>query len=84
MKSSGADCCNSCGIGTVWSYPNLHGDEDVTADNTGTRAAGHASCDPLGQPMDPSTGNFGTTTADDAEPFTEFRVLVKRTPDTRH
>jgi len=32
-------------LGTVWSYPNLHGDEVVTADNSGTRVAGHASYD---------------------------------------
>jgi RHS repeat-associated protein len=56
--------------GTVWSYPNLHGDEILTADNTGTRAAGHASYDPFGQPIDPTTGNIGTTTADDAVPNT--------------
>ena len=56
--------------GTVWSYPNLHGDEVVTADNSGTRSAGHASYDPFGQPIDPSTGNIGTTTADDAVPDT--------------
>jgi len=54
----------------VWSYPNLHGDEVVTADNSGTRSAGHASYDPFGQPIDPSTGNIGTTTADDAVPDT--------------
>jgi len=55
---------------TVWSYPNLHGDEVVTADNSGTRSAGHASYDPFGQPIDPSTGNIGTTTGDDAVPDT--------------
>ena len=54
----------------MWSYPNLHGDEVVTADNSGTRAGGHASYDPFGQPIDPSTGNIGTTTADDAVPDT--------------
>jgi len=54
----------------VWSYPNLHGDEIVTADNSGTRAGGHASYDPFGQPIDPTTGNIGTTSADDAVPDT--------------
>jgi len=61
---------NSGTAGTVWSYPNLHGDEVVTADNPGTRGAGHASYDPFGQPIDPSTGNIGTTSADDAVPDT--------------
>ncbi|MEO6533699.1 MAG: PA14 domain-containing protein [Pseudolysinimonas sp.] len=56
--------------GTVWSYPNLHGDEIVTADNSGTRTAGHASYDPFGQPIDPVTGNIGTVTGDDAVPDT--------------
>ena len=51
---------NTGTAGTVWSYPNLHGDEVVTADNSGTRAAGHASYDPFGQPIDPVTGNIGT------------------------
>jgi len=54
----------------VWSYPNLHGDEVVTADSSGTRSAGHASYDPFGQPIDPVTGNIGTTSADDAVPDT--------------
>jgi len=61
---------NSGTAGTVWSYPNLHGDEVVTADNSGTRSAGHVSYDPFGQPIDPSTGNIGTTTGDDAVPDT--------------
>jgi RHS repeat-associated protein len=61
---------NSGMAGTVWSYPNLHGDEVVTADSSGTRVAGHASYDPFGQPIDPSTGNIGTTSADDAVPDT--------------
>jgi len=61
---------NTGKAGAVWSYPNLHGDEVVTADNSGTRSAGHASYDPFGQPIDPSTGNIGTTSADDAVPDT--------------
>lgn len=61
---------NTGTAGTMWSYPNLHGDEIVTADNAGTRAPGHASYDPFGQPIDPVTGNVGTTPADDAVPDT--------------
>ncbi len=61
---------NSGTAGTVWSYPNLHGDEIVTADNTGTRTAGHASYDAFGQPIDPTTGNIGTAASDDAVPNT--------------
>ncbi|MEO6114963.1 MAG: toxin C-terminal domain-containing protein [Pseudolysinimonas sp.] len=61
---------NSGSAGTVWSYPNLHGDEIVTADNAGARSAGHASYDPFGQPIDPATGNIGTVTGDDAVPDT--------------
>ena len=52
------------------SVANPHGDEVVAADNSGTRSAGHASYDPFGQPIDPSTGNIGTTTGDDAVPDT--------------
>jgi len=53
-----------------WSYSNLHGDTIVAADNTGGRPAGHASYDPFGQPIDPVTGNIGTSLADDATPNT--------------
>ena len=56
---------------TVWSYPNLHGDEIVTADNSGTRTGTVSAYDPFGQPIDPVTGNIGTTTADDAVPDTQ-------------
>jgi hypothetical protein len=61
---------NSGTPGTVWSYPNLHGDEIVTADSSGTRAAGHASYDPFGRPIEPTTGNIGTVAGDDAVPDT--------------
>jgi len=53
-----------------WSYSNLHGDTIVAADNTGGRPAGHASYDPFGQPIDPLTGNIGTSAADDDTPST--------------
>jgi RHS repeat-associated protein len=56
---------------TVWSYANLHGDSIVTTDNTGTRTGAVCAYDPFGQPIDPTTGNIGTTTADDAVPDTQ-------------
>jgi large repetitive protein len=52
----------------TWSYPNIHGDVIVTANNTGSRTGNLTSYDPFGQVIDPVTGNIGTTTADDAAP----------------
>lgn len=52
----------------TWSYPNIHGDVVVTADQAGTRSAVVHSYDPFGQVIDPVTGNLGTLSADDASP----------------
>lgn len=52
----------------TWSYPNVHGDTVVTANQTGTRSA-RVSYDPFGQPVS-STGAIGSTTSDDATPDT--------------
>jgi len=52
----------------VWSYPNLHGDVTVTADQTGTRVGALFSYDPFGQPIDSATGRIGTAVADQAVP----------------
>jgi RHS repeat-associated protein len=49
-----------------WSYPNLHGDNILLADQDGTRVGARASFDPFGQPIDPVTGDIGTQAADDA------------------
>jgi RHS repeat-associated protein len=49
-----------------WSYPNLHGDNILLADQDGTRQGARASFDPFGQPIDPVTGDIGTQAADDA------------------
>ena len=49
-----------------WSYPNLHGDNIVLADEAGTRQGARASFDPFGQPIDTVTGDIGTQAADDA------------------
>jgi len=53
-----------------WAYPNLHGDVIVQADAAGARIGVRASYDPFGQPVDPVSGQIGTTTADDAVPDT--------------
>ena len=54
-------------IAQTSSYPNLHGDVSLTADSTGLRT-GRFAYDPFGQPIDPTTGGIGTSTADDAVP----------------
>ncbi|MBD8729543.1 PA14 domain-containing protein, partial [Frigoribacterium sp. CFBP 13707] len=54
-----------------WSYPNIHGDIIVTADQTGTRSAGLSVYDPFGQTMDPVTGALGTVPANQAGPDNE-------------
>ncbi len=54
--------------GQVWSYPNLHGDVIITTNSAGTRQGGVTVYDPFGQPIDPVTGNIGTSTADDTTP----------------
>ncbi|MFB9960382.1 PA14 domain-containing protein [Agromyces bracchium] len=53
----------------TWSYPNIHGDTTVTADQAGTRSTVFRY-DPFGQPIDAVTGQTGTSTADDAGPDT--------------
>jgi RHS repeat-associated protein len=52
--------------GVAWFYPNLHGDVILQADDAGVRDPLRSRFDPFGQPIDPDTGNIGTTTADDA------------------
>jgi RHS repeat-associated protein len=61
---------DASGVAQGWAYPNLHGDVIIQADATGTRIGTRATYDPFGQPIDPATGQIGTTTADDAVPDT--------------
>jgi RHS repeat-associated protein len=61
---------NAAGAAQDWAYPNLHGDIIIQTDTTGTRIGTRAVYDPFGQPIDPTTGQIGTTTADDAVPDT--------------
>ena len=62
----GGATCTTTGTTVAWFYPNLHGDTILQADNAGARAGARTAFDPFGQPLDPATGNIGTTTADDA------------------
>ena len=61
---------DAAGAAQDWAYPNLHGDVIVRADATGSRIGTRATYDPFGQPIDPVSGQIGTTTADDAAPDT--------------
>ncbi len=54
--------------GTVWSYPNLHGDVILTTDSAGTRQGPVAFYDPFGDPLDPVTHLIGTLTANTTVP----------------
>ncbi|MBT2500799.1 hypothetical protein J7E25_17015 [Agromyces sp. ISL-38] len=63
----GASVAKDSSGSATWSYPNLHGDITVTANQTGTRTGLHVY-DPFGQPLDPTTNAIGITTSDDAVP----------------
>ena len=52
----------------AWGYPNLHGDNIITADRDGTRVGERSKYDPFGQPIHPTTWAIGTTGADDSIP----------------
>jgi hypothetical protein len=51
------------GGGQVWSYPDLHGDDTVTADGSGARVGSVAVYDPFGQPINLSTVCSGWSTS---------------------
>jgi len=51
------------GPGQVWSYPDLHGDDTVTANTGGVRTGSIAIYDPFGDPINLTTGLIGTQTA---------------------
>lgn len=52
----------------AWSYPDLHGDDTVTTDGTGSRTGNLALYDPFGGPIDPVTHLIGTLAANTAVP----------------
>jgi len=62
-SGSGSGGGAGAGEGTAqsWSYPNLHGDNIVLADQNGARQGARASFDPFGQPIDPVTGDIGSS-----------------------
>jgi RHS repeat-associated protein len=47
----------------VWSFPDLHGDDTVTTNGSGTRIGSIAIYDPFGDPINLGTGLIGTLTA---------------------
>jgi RHS repeat-associated protein len=51
------------GSGSVWSFPDLHGDDTVTTNGSGTRTGTIAVFDPFGDPINLGTGLIGTLTA---------------------
>jgi RHS repeat-associated protein len=52
----------------VWSFPDLHSDDVATTDGTGTRTGGFAVYDPFGDPINLTTGQIGTITANTSIP----------------
>jgi large repetitive protein len=48
---------------TVWAYPDLHGDDIVTTNGTGTARSALSFYDPFGDPIDPVTGLIGSANA---------------------
>jgi RHS repeat-associated protein len=52
----------------VWSYPDLHGDDTVTATQAGARSTAFEYYDPFGDPMDLSTDLVGTSMGNAAVP----------------
>ena len=56
------------GSPSVWSYPDLHGDDTVTANQAGNRGTGFAYYDPFGDPVDLTTDLIGTTSSNGAVP----------------
>jgi RHS repeat-associated protein len=51
------------GSSAVWSFPDLHGDDTVTTNGSGTRTGSIAVFDPFGDPINLVTGLIGSLTA---------------------
>ncbi len=51
------------GSNSVWSYPDLHGDDTVTTNGAGVRVGAIAIYDPFGNPVNLITGLIGTLNA---------------------
>jgi RHS repeat-associated protein len=50
----------------VWSFPDLHGDDTVTTNGSGTRTGTIGLYDPFGNPISLSSGCIGTVAANNA------------------
>jgi RHS repeat-associated protein len=53
---------------TIWSFPNLHGDDVITTDGSGNRTGSLAQYDPFGDAINATTHDIGTSAADSAVP----------------
>jgi RHS repeat-associated protein len=51
------------GSASMWSFPDLHGDDTVTTNGSGTRTGSIAIYDPFGDPINLTTGLIGTLSA---------------------
>ena len=63
-----------------WSYPNLHGDNILLTDQAGARQGARASFDPFGQPIDPVTGDIGTSQPPSASGRRRWRRTIASRP----
>ena len=66
FKRDGAVSSATAVTAGAWFYPNLHGDVILQANDSGARVGARSRFDPFGQPINPATGDIGTTDADDA------------------
>ena len=81
-SGSGSGGGAGAGEGAVqsWSYPNLHGDNILLADEAGIRQGARASFDPFGQPIDPVTGDIGTSQPPSASGRRRWRRTIASRP----
>jgi RHS repeat-associated protein len=57
VDATGGVTITITGTASSWSYPNLHGDDVITANSTGTKTGVTTNYDPYGNPLDALPGN---------------------------